>query len=190
MSRSSGRRRTTTRTSSARGRWRCCRWTPTSTGASAMKTIAPAVRRARWGTTAASRPSSTPPRRRPASTRGWRGNTCRTAWRPAAADGGAARWDAIKEEYAERVEEFTARFTKNDFRKSILKRHVDSPLDIERRNPSFVKGSCCNGSTEPHQVGYYRPFHDYEQGRCPIERLYLAGDWVGVTGGAGGNAGG
>ncbi len=104
------------------------------------------------------------------------------------ADGGATRWDAIKEEYADRIEDFTARFAKNDFRALILKRHVDSPLDIERRNPSFVRGSCCNGSTQPHQVGYYRPFHDYPQGRCPIERLYLAGDWVGVTGGAGRNA--
>ncbi len=103
-------------------------------------------------------------------------------------EGGAARWDAIKEEYADRIEEFTARFTKNDFRESILKRHVDSPLDIERRNPSFIKGSCCNGSTEPHQVGYYRPFHEYPPGRCPVERLYLAGDWVGVTGAAGRNA--
>jgi phytoene dehydrogenase-like protein len=105
-------------------------------------------------------------------------------------EGGAARWDTIKEEYADRIEEFTARFVKGDFRRLVLGRHVDSPLDIERRNPSFVKGSCCNGSTEPHQVGYYRPFHDYEQGRCPIERLYLAGDWVGVTGGAGRNAAG
>ncbi|MFI5394306.1 MAG: phytoene desaturase family protein [Candidatus Binatia bacterium] len=105
-------------------------------------------------------------------------------------DGGAARWDAVKEEYAVRIEEFTARFTKNDFRKSILKRFVDSPLDIERRNPSFVRGSCCNGSTEPHQVGYYRPFHDCPQGRSPIERLYLVGDWVGVTGGAGRHAAG
>jgi phytoene dehydrogenase-like protein len=103
-------------------------------------------------------------------------------------DGGAPRWDTIKDEYADRIEAFTARFTKNDFRTSILKRHVDSPVDIERRNPSFVKGSCCNGSTEPHQVGYYRPFHEYPQGRCPIEKLYLAGDWVGVTGGAGRNA--
>ncbi len=100
-------------------------------------------------------------------------------------DGGAQRWDAIKEEYADRVEEFTARFTKNDFRKLVLGRHVDSPLDIERRNPSFVKGSCCNGSTQPYQVGYFRPFHDYPQGRSPIDKLYLAGDWVGVTGGAG-----
>lgn len=103
-------------------------------------------------------------------------------------EGGAARWDALKEEYADQIEEFTARFTKNDFRKLILKRHVDSPLDIERRNPSFVKGSPCNGSTQPYQVGYYRPFHEYPQGRCPIERLYLAGDWVGVTGGAGRHA--
>lgn len=103
-------------------------------------------------------------------------------------DGGARRWDVVKDEYADRIEEFTAGFTKNDFRQSILRRHVDSPLDIERRNPSFVKGSCCNGSTEPHQVGYYRPFHDYPQGRCPIAKLYLAGDWVGVTGGAGRHA--
>lgn len=107
------------------------------------------------------------------------------AWQPCTYElrpGGAERWDDVKDAYAQMLTEFTSRFTRNDFRRSVLAMTSQSPLDYERRNPSFVRGSICNGSTGQDQGNWNRPFHDHPMGRSPIPNLYLCGDFVGVTG--------
>ena len=53
---------------------------------------------------------------------------------------GAARWDQIKQEVADKILQNLQKHTTNMGDENILGRYVESPLDIERYNPAFVKG--------------------------------------------------
>jgi len=87
-------------------------------------------------------------------------------------DGGPARWDSIKadvsdallEEYLPHVAGFT--------RANILATHVESPLDLERRNPHNHRGSCHGGDQDLAQDGALRYVTGY---RLPVSGLYQTG---------------
>src|SRR5919198_781682 len=69
------------------------------------------------------------------------------------AHGGAARWDAVKEEVAERNLEQLRRFAPNLTDDTILARLPKSPLDLERMNAHNWHGTCHGGDMGPSQTG-------------------------------------
>jgi phytoene dehydrogenase-like protein len=88
---------------------------------------------------------------------------------------GPPQWDAIKEEVATRLFERLAPLTTNLSERIVLKRHVDSPLDLERRNPANWRGSCHGGASTPDQSGYFRPVEGWSSYRTPVGGLYQTG---------------
>jgi phytoene dehydrogenase-like protein len=88
---------------------------------------------------------------------------------------GPAHWDRIKEEVATRLFERLAPLTTNLSERIVLGRHVDSPLDLERRNPANWRGSCHGGAGTPDQSGYFRPMAGWSSYRTPVAGLYQTG---------------
>lgn len=88
---------------------------------------------------------------------------------------GAVAWDEVKEAVADRLLAAYARLTTNVRDAIILARRVESPLDLERRNPSNIRGSCHGGSVDPDQAGFFRPAPAWSGYRTPVEGLYLTG---------------
>ena len=90
-------------------------------------------------------------------------------------DGGPTRWDAIKEEVSEALLDYYLRYTKNLTRRNILAKHVESPLDLERRNPHNYHGSCHGGDQDLAQEGGLRPAPGFGNYRMPVPGLYQTG---------------
>jgi phytoene dehydrogenase-like protein len=86
------------------------------------------------------------------------------------ADGGAARWDDVKEEAAERNLAQLRRFAPNLTDETILARVVKSPVDLERMNAHNWHGTCHGGDLAPSQSGALR-----FQPQTPIPGLYQTG---------------
>src|SRR5256714_13457000 len=57
----------------------------------------------------------------------------------------------------------------------VLTRHVESPLDVERPNPSKCRGSCHGGASTPEQSGWFRPVEGWSSYRTPVAGLYQTG---------------
>jgi phytoene dehydrogenase-like protein len=57
----------------------------------------------------------------------------------------------------------------------ILASHVESPLDLERRNLHNYRGSCHGGDLSPAQSGGMRPVPGWASHRMPIKGLYQTG---------------
>ncbi|GBD03462.1 Phytoene desaturase (neurosporene-forming) [bacterium HR19] len=51
----------------------------------------------------------------------------------------------------------------------------ETPIDIERRLTSMVKGSIKHGDYTPMQMGYFRPHESCSSSRTPVQNLYLCG---------------
>jgi beta-carotene ketolase (CrtO type) len=83
-------------------------------------------------------------------------------------------WDKVKEKVADRAEDHASHYIEN-FKQIKLKRVVESPLDLERRNPNTVEGSLLNGAAPIEQFFAFRPFPGYSQYRTDIEKLYICG---------------
>jgi phytoene dehydrogenase-like protein len=64
----------------------------------------------------------------------------------------------------------------------ILKIYVDSPLDLERRNPNLRNGDIIVGRTTIDQF-YTRPFPGFTDYKTPISNLYMTGGSTWPTGG-------
>jgi phytoene dehydrogenase-like protein len=88
---------------------------------------------------------------------------------------GPQHWDAIKEDVATHLFERLAPLTTNLSERIVLARHIDSPLDLERRNPANWRGSCHGGASAPDQSGYFRPVEGWSSYRTPVEALYQTG---------------
>lgn len=88
---------------------------------------------------------------------------------------GPARWDGIKEQVADRLLAHLRTLAPNLTDDVILARHVESPVDLERRNPHNWHGSCHGGDQDPAQEGFMRPMPGYSQYRGPVHGLYLTG---------------
>lgn len=89
--------------------------------------------------------------------------------------GGPGKWDSMREEFMEKV---TARWESfaPGFRERILGTFAYTPLDIERRNPSAVKGNWTGGSVCAGQLYMNRPCGEIGSmsPRTPIKNLYLS----------------
>lgn len=51
----------------------------------------------------------------------------------------------------------------------------ETPLDIQRRLKSMVRGSIKHGDYTPLQMGYFRPLESCSSSRTPVQGLYLCG---------------
>jgi len=69
---------------------------------------------------------------------------------------------------------------------------VESPLDLERRNPHNWHGSCHGGAQNAAQAAALRPAPGWAQHRMPIPGLYQTGSTThpggSISGGPGRNA--
>jgi phytoene dehydrogenase-like protein len=88
---------------------------------------------------------------------------------------GPEHWDQIKSAVSKQLFEKVARLSTNLSRGIVLAEHVDSPLDLERRNPANWRGSCHGGANSPGQSGYLRPVEGWSDYRTPIAGLYQNG---------------
>ncbi|MBZ5700069.1 MAG: NAD(P)/FAD-dependent oxidoreductase [Acidobacteriia bacterium] len=105
---------------------------------------------------------------------------------------GPQHWDVIKNQVSDAQMNYLRRFAPNLTDDKILARFVMSPLDLERKNPSFWHGSIHGGASDPSQSGAMRPMAGWAQYRMPIPGLYQTGDTTypggSVTGAPGRNA--
>ena len=84
-------------------------------------------------------------------------------------------WDRGKAAYANSMLDRFRVFIAN-LDDVLLGFHCDSPLDMERTSPSFLKGDLHGIATTSYQSGSHRPTPDLGQYRVPgVERLYLVG---------------
>jgi len=88
---------------------------------------------------------------------------------------GPEHWDRIKSEVSRELFEKLARYSPNLARRKVLAEHIDSPLDLERRNPANWRGSCHGGANTPEQSGYFRPVEGWSSYRTPVAGLYQNG---------------
>ena len=88
---------------------------------------------------------------------------------------GAAHWDVIKEQVSRRLLTHLQTLAPNLTDDVILAQHIESPLDLERRNPHNWHGGCHGGDQDPAQEGFMRPMPGYSQYRSPVQGLYLTG---------------
>ena len=75
---------------------------------------------------------------------------------------------------------------------AILASVIESPLDLERRNPHNWHGSCHGGAQNAAQAAALRPAPGWAQHRMPIKGLYQTGSTThpggSISGGPGRNA--
>jgi phytoene dehydrogenase-like protein len=99
----------------------------------------------------------------------------------------AARdWGAAKEPYADRVVDILERYAPGA-KSKILARNVESPADLERRNPNLVGGDNLAGSHHLSQNFLFRPVPGWARYTTPVKGLYIVGasTWPGAGTGAG-----
>lgn len=98
----------------------------------------------------------------------------------------ATEWDEAKEAYADRAVEIIERYAPGTKAK-ILGRYVESPADLERRNPNLVGGDQIAGSHHLSQNFLFRPVSGWARYATPVRDLYLIGasTWPGAGTGAG-----
>jgi phytoene dehydrogenase-like protein len=90
-------------------------------------------------------------------------------------DGGPERWDSVKDDVSDALLEHYLRHTSGLTTRDILARHVESPLDLERRNPHNYRGSCHGGEQDLAQEGALRPMPGWAGYRLPVAGLYQTG---------------
>lgn len=102
-------------------------------------------------------------------------------------DGGAGKWDKIKQEVADGILETVRSQTTNLGPENILGRWIASPLDLERYNPAFRAGDIIHIGQFITQFFANRPLPGWGQYKTPINRLYMCGasnhPGVGISGG-------
>ena len=105
---------------------------------------------------------------------------------------GPEYWDTLKNKVSDAQLNYLRKFAPNLTDDKILAKFVMSPLDLERKNPSFWHGSIHAGSSDPSQSGTMRPAPGWSQYRMPIPGLYQTGSCTypggSVTGAPGRNA--
>ena len=90
-------------------------------------------------------------------------------------DGGPERWDSVKDDVSDALLEHYLRHTSGLAKRDILALHVESPLDLERRNPHNYRGSCHGGEQDLAQEGALRPMPGWAGYRLPVAGLYQTG---------------
>ena len=84
-------------------------------------------------------------------------------------------WDESKRDYAASMLKRFGAFVDN-IDDVLLEYHCDSPVDMERTSPSFLRGDLHGIAPTSYQSGSHRPTPDLGQYRVPgVDRLYLVG---------------
>jgi phytoene dehydrogenase-like protein len=98
----------------------------------------------------------------------------------------ARDWDAAKEAYADRVLDIIESYAPGT-KVKVLGRYVESPADLERRNPNLVGGDQLGGSHHLSQNFLFRPIPGWARHKTPVKDLYMIGasTWPGAGTGAG-----
>jgi len=111
---------------------------------------------------------------------------------PYALKEGPKHWDNIKDQVADSLLNHLRKFAPNLTPDKILGKFIESPLDIERMNPSMWRGSAHGGANIPAQSGNMRPVPGWANYRMPVAGLYQTGSCTApggsVTGMPGRNA--
>jgi beta-carotene ketolase (CrtO type) len=85
----------------------------------------------------------------------------------------ARTWEEAKEPYADHLIDLLTTDYIPNLKSLILKRVVHSPVDVERRIPSAVRGSVTHGAFLPYQAGALRPSPELGYYRTPVDNVYL-----------------
>ncbi len=98
----------------------------------------------------------------------------------------ARNWDEAKGAYADRVGDLIEAYAPGTKAK-ILARYVESPADLERKNPNLVGGDNLAGSHHLSQNFLFRPLPGWARYKTPVKDLYIIGasTWPGAGTGAG-----
>ncbi|MGA8709282.1 MAG: NAD(P)/FAD-dependent oxidoreductase [Steroidobacteraceae bacterium] len=101
------------------------------------------------------------------------------------ADGGASRWDEIREQMGDRSLRHYQRFISNLTSDNIVARSIVTPLDHARNLPTSMVGGDVHGVAPYfYQISGHRPTPDLAQYTVPgVERLYLVGPFLHPGGG-------
>lgn len=104
----------------------------------------------------------------------------------------ARSWDDAREAYADYLIDMIAAHYLPGLKEKILRRTVHSPLDLERKLRSAVRGTIGHGATLPYQMGPMRPIPQLGRYRTPVPNVYLCSSGThpgpGVSMGPGRNA--
>lgn len=93
-------------------------------------------------------------------------------------------WDETKADYGQRMLAYMRGYFENFTDENILGIHIDSPLDMERTSPSFMRGDLHGVADVSYQRGAWRPTPELGQYTVPgLERLYLVGPFQAPGGG-------
>jgi phytoene dehydrogenase-like protein len=98
----------------------------------------------------------------------------------------ARDWNSAKEPYADRVLDIIESYAPGT-KSKVLARYVESPADLERRNPNLVGGDQLGGSHHLSQNFLFRPMPGWANWKTPVKDLYMIGasTWPGAGTGAG-----
>ncbi|MGH9681422.1 MAG: phytoene desaturase family protein [Candidatus Acidiferrales bacterium] len=88
---------------------------------------------------------------------------------------GPKHWDNIKDDVADALLSHLRKFAPNLTSDKFLGHFYESPIDIERMNPSMWRGSVHGGANNPAQSGNMRPVPGWADYRMPIDGLYETG---------------
>ncbi|MFN3621968.1 MAG: phytoene desaturase family protein, partial [Nitrososphaerales archaeon] len=110
-------------------------------------------------------------------------------------DGGAEKWDEIKEEYADIVVERWREYAPNLTKDNIIARYVYSTYDYSKKLINMREADQgVVGVESPEQMYDKRPLKELSQYRTPIKGLYITGAGThvcaGITGAGGYNVAG
>ena len=86
--------------------------------------------------------------------------------------GGPEKWDDIREEYGDKVEDSLSELMPN-LKSAKIARYCDTPWDTWRRNPSS-RGHMSSGYYGERQWWSWRPFAGCGAPRTPIAKLYIS----------------
>jgi phytoene dehydrogenase-like protein len=103
------------------------------------------------------------------------------------ADGGAKKWDTIKDQVGDWVVDEFAKYTTNMGPENIIARSIQTPLDHERYSLSYLRGEVMGCGSYFFQSMGHRPTPELSQYAVPgIDGLYLAGPAMHPGGGING----
>ena len=97
-------------------------------------------------------------------------------------------WDDVKEEFSRKCIKVWSQYVTN-MDKALLKVHIMSPRDTERKWTSMVHGGFNHGQMTQDQMTVFRPFVEYTPYKTPYKNLYMCGAGTHPSGSIGGACG-